>query len=79
MPYYLPNLSDQLKVYMSENNITKAELSRRTGIAPHQIKAMLAGGHTVYNIKHVMRLAELFGVTMQEILERGRGGEEPGR
>jgi len=54
MPYYLPQLSDQLRAYMSENNITKAELSRLTGIAPYQLKAILAGEHTEYTIRHVI-------------------------
>jgi len=73
MPYHLPYLSDQLRSYMAENSITKAELSRRTGIAPHQLKAMLAGEHTDYNVKHIMKFAELFGVTMWEIIECGAG------
>jgi len=28
-------------------------------------KAMLAGEHTVFNIKHIIKFAELFGATIQ--------------
>jgi len=73
MSIYLPHLSDCLKTYMAENNVTQADLSRRTEIAPHHIKAILAGEHTEYTIRHVMKFAELFGVTMQEVLEKGCG------
>jgi len=73
MPIHLPYLSVCLEAHMAKNNVTQVELSRQTEISPHQIKAMLAGEHTEYTIRHVMKFAELFGVTIQEVLERGRG------
>jgi len=70
MSIHLSYLSVYLKIYITQHNISPTELSHKTGISLHQIKAMLAGERTDVSIVHIMRFADLFGMTLEAFIKQ---------
>ena len=60
------NLSNQLKYYLKAYGISAAELSRRARVPKQSISDWL-GGVIPRSLPHVKSVAEVFGITMDEL------------
>jgi len=61
-------LGEKVKKYRCERNMTKAELSRRTGLSVRSIEFIEKG--KVYNptLNTLIRLATTFGVKVEDLI-----------
>ena len=59
--------ADVLRVLMESNGLSRAELSRQTGIAPSTLSAVLSGSRSLTR-EHVVTLAKHFGVSAAAFL-----------
>lgn len=62
-------LKDQIKRYREAAKITKAELSRRTGVCDVTIHYWESGEITSINSNNLLSVASVFGITVSELLE----------
>lgn len=59
-------LKYQLKKYLKDRDMTAAQLSRKTNISPSVISGWL-GGTSPKDIKQVKAVADVFGITIDEL------------
>lgn len=60
------NLQERIKQHLTANNISAAELERRTGI-PHSVVNLLHGRSKNPSVKTAMAIAKELGCTMEEL------------
>lgn len=62
-------LKNQIKFYREAAGLSKAELSRRTGVCDVTIHYWESGVITSINSNNLLSVANVFGITVSELLE----------
>ena len=64
------NLTEVISAAMMQNQWTRQELARKTGIAHSTLSSIMAGtcGGRAWRLEHLMRIAVVFGVKLSDLM-----------